>query len=144
MNDSVREMTAVEMGEYLINKLETDEKPILMWRWEKDFVKKALKSEVQFLTFAKMQGYQPTIEQVINIPTTQDINKFAEELDKLYLEKCEEINRLKEKQTPKQVIFKHSKSNLRYLNCPTCDTTVKFSDNYCKICGQALKEVFEW
>ena len=65
-----------------------------------------------------MQGYQPTIEQVVNIPTAQDINKFAEELDKLYLEKCEEVNRLKEKQTPKQVIFKHSKSNLRYLNCP--------------------------
>ncbi len=139
MSEIVREMTAIEMGECLINKLENVDNPILMWQWEKDFVKKALKSEVQFLIFAKMQGYQPTIEQVVNIPTAQDVNKFAEELDKLYLEKCEEVNRLKEKQIPKQVIFKYSKSNLRYLNCPICDTTVKFSDNYCKICGQALK-----
>ena len=85
----------------------------------------------------------------------QEIEKAIDDLDDL--KNCESISSSHfkevhgenlelaisalEKQIPKQVTIKHSKANLRYLNCPTCDTTVKFSDNYCKICGQALKGV---
>lgn len=67
------------------------------------------------------------------------------ELDKLYLEKCEEINQLKENQTPKKPISKtYSYAGevpyTKYM-CPTgcCKIAIhRERDNYCPKCGQVI------
>lgn len=67
MSDCVREMTEIERNEYLINNIENVGCPVLLHQWEKDLVKNALRSQVNFLTYARNIGYQPTKEAFNNI-----------------------------------------------------------------------------
>ena len=76
------------------------------------------------------------------------------EIDKLYLEKCEEVNRLKEKRMPKKVLRKKCDYCLEedcgncneYANrCPSCKESLDYDNSpeydYCPNCGQRLDGV---
>lgn len=53
-----------------------------------------------------------------------------QEIDKLYLEKCEEVNRLKEKQTPKEPRDKQSIPDVELIGI-------------CQACGRPVIDAFE-
>jgi len=62
------------------------------------------------------------------------------EVDKLYLEKCEEVNKLKEIRTPKKPTWVlHQGKGNNYQKCPNCDKKwLYLNQDYCEWCGQAI------
>jgi len=62
------------------------------------------------------------------------------EVDKLYLEKCEEVNKLNEKQIPKKPTWVlHQGKGNNYQKCPNCDEKwLYLNQDYCEFCGQAI------
>ena len=61
------------------------------------------------------------------------------EIDRLYLEKCEEVNRLREKQMPEKphkIIT--PPSGAVAVKCPACDETVAGAFHYCPYCGTRM------
>ena len=77
-----------------------------------------------------------------NLARYEDIGLTPEqliEIDRLYLEKCEEVNRLREKQMPEKphkIIT--PPSGAVAVKCPACDETVAGAFHYCPYCGTRM------
>lgn len=78
-----------------------------------------------------------------------DIINVGNEVDQLYLEKCEEVNRLNEKQIPKKPDnkFRH-RGGYSLIHRPKCDSDYevdrryRITDQYCTTCGKLLDSGF--
>ena len=80
------------------------------------------------------------VEKVGEYEDTNLTPSQLKDIDKLYLEKCEEVNKLKEFHTPKKPTWVlHQGKGNNYQKCPNCDRKwLYLNQDYCEWCGQAI------